>query len=218
LYSPPVEKLKSLVDSGELGDIYYVYSTRANLGQIRRDVNALWNLAPHDVSIILHLIDGQINGETLEVSALGHNYVRKNLIDMAHLWLKFKNSLLAHIHVSWLSPNKTRITQIIGSKSVIVYDDMLPIGKVKIFREGIDNRVNAKDTDAIQLAYRPGNIEMPALENYEPLRAECEHFLECIKNGRQPISGGEMGLRVVKILEAASQSIREGGKVVRCKL
>ncbi len=208
-YSPAVTKIKELLDNDELGKIYYLDSVRINLGPPASEVDVIMDLAPHDFSIIYHLL----GKEPLAISAVGYNYARPDLIDVAHINLWFDNNIMAKVHISWLSPRKTRVFQLMASKKVIYYDEMAQ-EKVKIFSEGIDNRINAKDTDTTELVYRPGDITIPALERKEPLKNECQHFLDCIRENKQPISNGKCGLTIVKMLEAASESAKNNGKII----
>lgn len=212
-YHPAVIRLKEMIDSGELGDIFYIDSCRVNLGPPGSELNVLWDLGPHDLSIILRLIGTFPE----EVSAFGRAYIRPKLEEMIYITLKFPNKVAANIHLSWLAPCKLRRTQIVGSKKVVIFDDTDNLSKLKVFSEGIDTRINATDFGEFQLTYRSGDIVCPSLDNVEPLRAETGHFVECIRNQTTPKTDGENGLRVVKILEAADESMRNGGKPISLK-
>ena len=212
-YSPAVNKMKELITENEIGDIFYIDSSRVNLGPPASEVNAIWDLAPHDVSIILYLL----GKEPVEVSAIGPSYVRPGLEEMAYITLKFPDHVLGHIHVSWLAPCKLRRTQVMASKKVILFDDTQSVEKVKVYSEGIDTRKTANNFGEFQLTYRAGDIFSPNLENLEPLRIECEHFVHCITNGQKPRTDGKDGLRVVKVLEAANLSMKNGGRPVEIR-
>ncbi len=218
-YNPAVKLLKKYITEGLIGDIYYIYSQRLNLGKIRDDVNALWNLAPHDVSIILYLI-----GEMpVSVSAQGMSYIQKGIEDVVFLNLKFAGGICGHIHVSWLDPNKVRRLTLVGSKKMVVYDDVAD-NKIQIFDKGVDSFESREaslgkyeDFGEFQLRLRAGDILIPKVEFDEPLKTETAHFIECIREGKNPISDGRDGLRVTKILEAAMESVRQSSKEVAVK-
>lgn len=210
-YTPAVNKLKDLIESGELGDVYYVYIHRLNLGLFQKDTNVVWDLAPHDISILLYIL-----GETpASVSATGASHVVKGVEDVAFLTIKFGNGRLGHIHVSWLDPSKIRKTVVVGSKKMVVYDDVEPLEKIKIYDKGVKKHDDYKTFGEFQLSYNYGDIHIPKLSTAEPLGIECGHFLECIKEGKTPRSSGEVGLNVVKVLEAAEESIKNNGREVK---
>ncbi|MDP3940226.1 MAG: Gfo/Idh/MocA family oxidoreductase [Deltaproteobacteria bacterium] len=206
LYHPAVDKLEMLVESGELGDIHYMYTQRLNLGVVRKDENAWWSLAPHDVSVILHLF--RDDPET--VSARGESYLRPGVQDVVFVNLHFPDGRMAQIHVSWLDPHKMRKMTIVGSKKMVVFDDMEASEKIKIYDKGAEVGGYASYNEAITL--RQGDIFIPHLDMTEPLRRECAHFVECIETGRTPRTSGQEGLRVVRVLEAAHHSLAEGGR------
>jgi predicted dehydrogenase len=209
LYHPAVEKLEALIGSGELGDIYYMYTQRLNLGVVRKDENSWWSLAPHDVSVILHLF----RDEPETVSARGESYLRQEVQDVVFVNLLFPDRRMAQIHVSWLDPHKMRKMTIVGSKKMAVFDDMEAAEKIKIYDKGADVRLDyASYNEAITL--RQGDIFIPRVEMTEPLMRECRHFVECVANGTSPKTSGEAGLRVVRVLEAAQYSLGEGGRPV----
>lgn len=210
-YSPAVQKLKELIASGEVGEVYYIDSTRINLGPPAARVSVLYDLAPHDLSIIFTLKETEAEA----ICAVGQSYSRNGLEDMAYVTLRFGDGSLGHIHVSWLAPCKLRKTYVVGSKKVVVFDDTESVEKVKVFGEGFDNRVGAEDFGEFQLTYRAGDIYIPYLDNREPLQLECQDFLDSIRKGRSPRSDGRSGLRIVRALEAAERSIRAGGKWVQ---
>jgi predicted dehydrogenase len=205
LYAPPIIAIRTLLQQGELGEIYYVSSTRSNLGPPNTRTDVLWDLAPHDISIVLDLM-----GEPPEaLEAQGGWFTNRDLAEAVFLTMHFSGGRLAHVHVSWLTPNKTRLFQLVCSRRVVVYDDMQPIQKVQVFDSGMDNRVGCGDGDSKHLSYGAGSIFIPALPNDEPLRFECEDFLRSIRDGIPAYSSGERGLEVVRVLEMASDVLRE---------
>jgi predicted dehydrogenase len=192
-YHPGVAKLKEIAGSGELGDIHYIYSNRLNLGQLRADENALWSLGAHDVSVVLHLA----GEEPSELDARGESYMRRGIEDVVFGYLRFPSGLAAHLHLSWLDPHKERRFTVVGSKRMATFDDMDLERKVTVYDKGFD-----QDTASYgEYITRTGDIWSPQIPNREPLRIECEHFVECIREGRAPLSDGESGLRVVRVLE-----------------
>jgi predicted dehydrogenase len=208
LYSPPVIKLKELLESGEIGDIYYAYSTRTNLGQIRKDVNAMWNLAPHDISILLYLFDSA----PTQVTAKGLDKIQDGIEDTVFLYMDFPGKMLAHVHVSWLDPGKVRKLTLVGSKKMVVYDDVDPDAKIRIYDKGVTKVANNKPESfdsfgEFQLLLRAGDVLIPKVAATEPLKAECQHFADCIANDKRPITDGAHGKQVVRILEAAQESM-----------
>jgi predicted dehydrogenase len=208
-YHPCVERMKELLTSGEVGKPYYMYSQRLNLGRIRKDENALWSFAPHDISIILHILDM----EPESVSARGAAYIRSNVEDVVFLDMRFPGGEVAHIHVSWLDPHKVRRTTLVGSRKMVVFDDMEPAEKVRIYDKGVEP--NGRFVGyAESLSLRFGEVVVPAIQMREPLRVECEHFLECVRDRSTPRSDGHDGLRVVRVLDAAQRSLKSGGAPV----
>ena len=192
-YHPGVAKLKEIADSGELGDIHYIYSNRLNLGKLRADENALWSLGAHDVSVVLHLADE----EPYEVDARGESYMQPGIEDVVFGYLRFPSGRAAHLHLSWLDPHKERRFTVVGSKRMATFDDMDIERKVTVYDKGFD-----EDTGSYgEYITRSGDIWSPRIPNREPLRIECEHFVECIREGAQPRSDGASGLRVVRVLE-----------------
>lgn len=208
LYSPPVVKIQEILGRGELGKVFYISSTRVNLGLHQKDISVIWDLAPHDLSMILYWL-GELPTEVL---AAGKDFVQSGIPDVAFIFLRFASGAIAHVQVSWLSPSKLRRTTIVGSSKMLVYDDTQNMEAVKIFDKG----VHFKDPDTFgeyQLSYRTGDIVSPKLETYEPLQAEVSDFLCAITQGRRPRSDGEDGLRVVRVLEAAEKSLSNSGHV-----
>ena len=206
-YNSAVHTLKQLIDSGELGQIYYVDTARLNLGLFQRDLNVLWDLAPHDVSILLYIL-GQ---HPISVSAHGMPCVFEGIHDVVYIDMIFPDNILAHIHVSWLDPCKVRRTTVVGSKKMVVYNDIENSEKIKIFDKGIDKPPYTHSYADFQFSYRYGDVLIPNIRFIEPLRQECQHFLECIQNHSEPQSCGREGLEVVKVLEAAQKSLDKNG-------
>ncbi len=209
-YSPPVNKVKEILDSGEIGDVYYFDSYRVNLGLFQPDLSVVWDLAPHDVSIINYFVGGR---RPVSVNANGQSYTEGHVQDVANITIKFENNIMAHIVVSWLAPSKFRRTTIVGTKKMVVYDDMEPEEKVKIYDKGVE--FSHEEIAQSQVIYRTGDVHAPRIKSVEPLREEMAHFVDCIRTGATPRSDGESGLRVVRILEAAQRSINENGREVR---
>jgi predicted dehydrogenase len=211
VYTGAVRKMHDLIATNVVGDIYYYDSVRVNLGLFQHDVNVIWDLAVHDLSIMDYLLPSK----PYAVSATGISHVMKEPENLAYLTLFFANNLMAHIHVNWLAPVKVRRTLIGGSQRMIVYDDLEPSEKVKIYDKGITLNGNSDEsTYQMLVGYRAGDMWAPHLEITEAIRTEGLHFIDCIQQGDRPISDGESGLRVVRILEAASQSIKQQGRLV----
>jgi predicted dehydrogenase len=209
-YHPVVNRLKEMVAREELGKLYYVYAQRLNLGTVRGDENAMWNFAPHDISSILHVL----GRDPTDVSARGQCYLQKGIEDVVFLTLNFDNEMLAHIHVSWLDPHKIRRLTFVGNRKMAVFDDLEPTEKLKIYDKGAEVTQDY-GSFAEYVSLRFGDITMPYIKMSEPLRLECLHFLDCIRERRTPISDGYDGLRVVQILEAAQESLLQNGRPVR---
>ncbi len=208
-YHPVVQKLKDMIDSGELGTVRYIYSQRLNLGTVRADENALWNFAPHDISVILYLL----GSSPTDVSARGQCYLQPGIEDVVFLAINFNGKAMGHVHVSWLDPHKIRRLTIVGSKRMAVFDDLEPNEKLKIYDKGAEINTDY-NTFAEYVGLRFGDITVPYIRVGEPLRIECEHFLRCVRERSLPLSDGQDGLRVVKVLEAASESLRQNGTPV----
>jgi predicted dehydrogenase len=203
-YHPGVEKLREISASGELGEIFYIYSNRLNLGKLRADENALWSLGAHDVSVVLHLA----GEEPTEVQAFGESYMRPGVEDVAFCYLRFPSGLAAHLHLSWLDPHKERRFTVVGSKRMATFDDMELERKVTVYDKGFDQDFSSYG----EYIARSGDIWSPRVSNEEPLRIECRHFLERVRDGREPRSGGESGLRVVRVLEALQRSLEASSR------
>jgi predicted dehydrogenase len=206
LHHPAVRHLKEMVKRGELGDLLYLYSQRVNLGKVRRDENALWSFAPHDLSVALHLLDA----EPIDVAARGAAFVQPGIEDVVFLHLRFPGGTMAHVHVSWLDPHKLRKFTVVGTRKMVVFDDMEASEKIKIYDKGVDRGgqiVGYGDA----LTVRSGDIVIPSVPLQEPLRIECLHFVECVRERKAPLSDGAGGLAVVRVLAAAQASLESGG-------
>jgi predicted dehydrogenase len=203
-YHPGVRKLKELSETGELGDIYYIYGNRLNLGKLRADENALWSLGAHDVSVLLFLA----GEEPSEAIARGESYVREGVEDVVFCFLRFPSGLSAHLHLSWLDPHKERRFTIVGSRRMATFDDMALEGKLTVYDKGFDEDARTYG----EYITRTGDIFSPRVPNVEPLRVECEHFVQCIRDGSQPRSDGASGVRVVRVLEQLQQTLDASGR------
>lgn len=211
IYTPTVRKIKEIVDSGEIGEVMHICCRRLNLGLFQKDINVAWDLAPHDISIILYLMHAQ----PVAVNCQGKAHVSAGIEDVTNITLSFTNGGFATIQSSWIDPRKVREITIVGTKKMIVYDDTEPLEKVKIY----DKRVEAPphyDTFAeFQYSYHYGDILSPYIQQAEPLKIECQHFIDCVEQGRRPDSSGHEGLAVVRVLEAAAESLKHSGGAVR---
>ena len=210
VYTGAVRKIRELVASNELGDIYYYDSVRVNLGLFQHDVNVIWDLAVHDLSIMDYVLPSQ----PCAVCATGMSHVPGEPENIAYLTLFFDGCLMAHIHVNWLAPVKVRRTLIGGSQKMIVYDDLEPSEKVKVYDKGITINESPESIYQMLIGYRTGDMWAPQLDMTEALRTEALHFIRCVEEGERPITDGEAGLRVVRILEAATQSMAGRGRLV----
>jgi predicted dehydrogenase len=198
-YHPGIARLKALVDEGHLGDVHYIYGNRLNLGQIRADENALWSLGAHDVSVVLHLADE----EPFELSARGESYMREGIEDVVFAFMRFPSGLSAHLHLSWLDPHKERRFTVVGSTRMATFDDMALEGKLTVYDKGFDPKADAVS----EYIPRSGDTWSPQISGVEPLRLECQEFLSSVLEGREPLSGGESGLRVVRVLEGLQHEL-----------
>ena len=203
LYTVAVRKMKEVIDSGELGKIYYISTQRLNLGLFQNDINVIWDLAPHDISIILYLL----GKKPLSVSAHGTSHINPLIEDVAVVTLRFPENLMAIIHVSWLDPDKIRRITVVGSKKMMVYDDVQPTEKIKIYDKGVEKPKHYDTFAEFHYSYKYGDIIIPNISGAEPLRTELNHFIDCIVNDEEPLSNGKNGLDVVKILEATQKSL-----------
>ena len=210
-YHPAVDKMKQLVDAGELGRVFYVYANRLNLGKVRKDENALWSLGPHDISVINYLT----GEEPQEVSARGECYLQDDVEDVVFGYIRYPSGMVGHLHVSWLDPHKSRKITVVGEKKMVVFDDMEADRKVTVYDKGATTTRTQFDTYGEFVTLHFGDIHIPKIGNDEPLRVECAHFVDCIVNDRQPRSDGRDALNVVRVLEAMERSLREGGRPVK---
>ena len=200
-YHPAVQRLKALIDEGELGSLYYLYGNRLNLGVLRANENALWSLGAHDVSVVLHLI----GEEPEECTAQGACYVQDGIEDVVFCYLRFPSGITAHLHLSWLDPHKERRLTVVGAKRMATFDDMLAEGKLAIYDKGFDQA--AGSPSGTSHVTRSGEVLTPPIADSEPLRVECEHFVQCVRDGQTPRSDGHSGLRVVRVLERLQRSL-----------
>jgi predicted dehydrogenase len=206
-YNAAIRTLRDIVRSGELGRIYYVDAARLNLGLFQSDINVLWDLAPHDLSILLYVL----GTDPLAVSARGSANVRPGVHDVAYLDLAFPDGVLAHLHLSWLDPCKVRRVTIVGSKKMVVCNDLADSEKIRIYDKGVDTPYETDQFRDFHLAYRYGDVTIPHVPFQEPLRAQCDHFFDCIRTRTCPQSDGRIGAKVVRILEGADRSLQTGG-------
>jgi predicted dehydrogenase len=210
IYSAPVRRIKEIVDAGDIGEIQYISSRRLNLGLFQKDINVAWDLAPHDISIILYLLDRVPNA----VNCQGKAHVHKGIEDVTNMTIDFPNGGFAMIHSSWLDPNKVREMIIVGSKRMIVYDDNQPLEKIKIYDKRVEAPPHYDSFAEFHYSYHYGDAYIPYIKQVEPLKVETQHFLDCIRTGKRPETSGYEGLRVIQILEAASRSLQNKGERV----
>ena len=207
LFSPAVHRMKEIIDSGDIGEIQYISARRLNLGLFQKDINVAWDLAPHDISIILHLLED----EPQTVSCQGSCHVTRGIEDVTTMYLSFRRNCCAIIQNSWLDPKKTRQMTVVGSKRMIVYDDTEPLEKLKIYDARVEVLPHYDTFAEFNYSYHYGDSYVPYIKQDEPLKMECQHFLDCIREGRTPIACGRKGLEVVRILEAANLSLQRQG-------
>jgi predicted dehydrogenase len=210
VYTGAVQTIKQIVESGNLGQVYYYDSVRVNLGLFQKDVNVLWDLAVHDLSIMDYVL-GQ---EPVAVAATGSAHIQGHQVNIAYLTCYFDGSLISHHHVNWLAPLKVRRTLIGGARQMVVYDDLEPSEKVKVYDKGITVAGDPQGARETMIGYRTGDMWAPQVSLTEGLRMEAQHFLECVTHGRQPLTDGHCGLRLVRILEGAARSLAERGQPV----
>ncbi len=206
-YHPGIERLKQIADGGDLGDIHYVYSNRLNLGKLRADENALWSLGAHDVSVVLRLA----GEEPSDCMAFGESYMRPGVEDVVFCYLRFPSGLAAHLHLSWLDPHKERRFTVVGSRRMATFDDMELERKLTVYDKGFDQDYSSYG----EYIARSGDVWSPKISNEEPLRIECRHFVECVRDGAEPVSGGRSGVRVVRVLEALQRSLEGTSRAAR---
>jgi predicted dehydrogenase len=215
IYNDAIRVVKEIIESGEIGKIYYAYASRLNLGKVRNDVNVMWNLAPHDVSVLNYLLDKK----PVKVSARGLCYIQDGIEDVVYLNIGYEDNINAQIHLSWLDPNKQRMITIVGSKQMLVYDD-ISNDRIMIFDKGIDKQNKNeflgeyKDYGEYQLIQRAGEVRIPKVNINEPLKIECQHFIDCIINKIEPLTGGKSAVEVIRVLEAADYSLRDSGLII----
>jgi len=207
-YNPAVEAMREVIQSGELGEIYYLNSTRVNLGLLQPDINVMWDLAPHDLSIMRFILDA----DPVKVSARGGVYVNtvRNLHEVVYMTVIFDTGALANLRLSWLDPVKQRRITVVGSQKMLVYDDIVD-DKVVVYDKGVEIQPYSVTEDEFHASYRHGEENVAPIEWAEPLRVECSHFLDCIRTGSTPRSSGDVGLRILKVLETAQRSLLNGG-------
>lgn len=210
VYTGAVRKIKEIADSGKLGDILYYDSTRINLGLFQRDVDVIWDLAVHDLAIMDYILPSA----PCAVAATGINHIFGGTENLAYITMFFEENIIAHVNVNWLSPMKVRRTLLGGSKQMIVYDDMEPSEKVKVYDKGITVNSTPDSVYKALVGYRSGDMFAPQLDVSEALKIEIQHFVDCIRTRREPITGGQCGLRVVRILESASLSMKQRGRLI----
>jgi predicted dehydrogenase len=210
LFNAAVVKVREYIESDELGEIFYINTTRVNLGLFQEDINVIWDLAPHDISILNFVL----NARPVAVAAYGKPYIQETIEDVAFLTLEYPRGIIAHLHVSWLDPNKIRRTTIVGAKKMLVYDDVATLEKIRVYDKGVTVQPHYDTFGEFQLAYRFGDIYIPKVDDAEPLKVECLSFLEAIRKGAAVRSTGQEGLAVVEVLEAAQRSLRKGGRLV----
>ena len=206
-YNPAVRALRKIIISGELGRIFYINGIRANLGLFQNGLNVLWDLAPHDISILLYLL----GTEPIKVSARGGACVMDGIHDVVYLHLEFPGNVLAHLHLSWLDPTKVRRITVVGSQKMVVYDDVEPLEKIRIYDKGVNIPPFSYTFEEFKMSYRFGDVVIPYIDSTEPLSVECQHFVDCVRSGARPQSDGSVGLKVVRVTEAAARSLANGG-------
>jgi predicted dehydrogenase len=210
IYSTPVLKIKEIIETGDLGDILYISSRRLNLGLFQKDINVAWDLAPHDISIILYIF-----GEMPKtVNCQGEAHINPNIEDITNMSMNFANGGFATIQSSWLDPNKIREMTFVGSRKMLVYDDVEPMEKIKVYDKRVVSPPHYDTFAEFHYSYHYGDMYSPYLKLVEPLKVECQHFIDCINSGEKPQTGGLEGLQVVQILEASSKSLKSGGSKV----
>lgn len=205
-YNSAVHALKDIITSGEIGDVYYIDAARLSLGLFQKDSNVLWDLAPHDISILLFLLEQ----EPISVSALGMRCAINDVYDNVYMNIAFPNNVFAHVHVSWLDPCKVRRVTVVGSQKMVVYNDITANERIKVYDKGVDVPSFANGFGEYHFNYRHGDVLIPNVRFEEPLKKECLHFLESITENKPPRSNGEVGLRVIKVIEAAERSLLNG--------
>ena len=207
LFSPAVRRMKEIIEAGDIGEVQYIAARRLNLGLFQKDINVAWDLAPHDISILLHLLEEL----PLSVSCQGSSHVTRGIEDVTMMYLTFRKNRCAFIHNSWLDPKKVRQMTVVGSQRMIVYDDTEPLEKLKIYDARVEVPPHYDTFAEFTYSYHYGDAYVPYIKQDEPLKLECQHFLECILQDQSPITNGRLGLEVVRILEGATESLRQQG-------
>ena len=210
LYSPAVKKIKEIIQRGDIGEIRYICARRLNLGLFQKDINVAWDLAPHDIAIILHIMEK----EAVTINCHGSAHITPGIEDVTTMWLNFPDDRSAIIHSSWVDPRKIREMTIVGSKRMIVYDDVSPLEKIRIFDTRVERPPHYDTFAEFHYAYHYGDVYVPYIKQEEPLKNECQHFLDCIRHGTRSLTSGEDGLELVRILEASTESLKKGGAPV----
>ncbi len=211
LFTGAVRKIKQLIDDDVLGDLYYFDSIRINLGLFQKDVNVIWDLAPHDLSIMNYLV----NKKPVAIAATGISHFNDDIENVAYITLYFSNNLIAHFNISWLSPVKIRTTLIGGDKKMVVWNDLVADEKIRVYDRGIDGHgITREKMNTIRKNYRTGDMWCPRVDDVEALKSEAEYFVECVDKSKKPINDGAAGLDVVRMLEAAVKSMKMGGPVI----
>jgi predicted dehydrogenase len=210
VYTAAVQKMRAVIANGELGELYYINSQRLNLGLFQKDINVVWDLAPHDISILLYLL----GRDPISVAAVGMSHVNPFIEDVATITLSFEGSVIAFIQSSWLDPDKIRRMTLVGSRKMLVYDDIEPTSKIRIYDKSVEKPRYYDNFAEFAYSYKYGDITIPQLKGGEPVRNELEHFVDCIQNDTPCLSDGHAGLKVVRILEASMESLRQGGRQI----
>ena len=213
LYTAAVRKMKEIIESGELGDIYYINSQRLNLGLFQKDINVIWDLAPHDVSIILYLL----GREPHSVNAIGTSHINPSIEDVATVTLQFENNVIAFVQTSWLDPDKIRRMTVVGSKKMMVYDDVQPTEKIRIYDKRVESPRHYDTYAEFHYAYKYGDIVIPKIDGAEPIRTELNYFVDVILDKVEPLSDGNDGLQVIKVIEAATMSLTDNNRPIALK-
>lgn len=214
IYHPAVQKIKQLIQKKELGQLFYFDSVRTNLGLFQNDTNVLWDLATHDLSIMDYLLEEN----PLEIIAIGACHIRKDIENVVYVTVRYPKNLLGHIHVNWLAPVKIRAILVSGYKKMIVYNDMEPIEKIKVYNRGITYKEHPENIHQSKYRYRVGDIHSPHIDDEEALYLLCDHFIQCILRRDKPRTDGTQGLRIVTMLEAAQESLKQNGKPIPIQL
>jgi predicted dehydrogenase len=210
LYHAAVQELRRILKAGQLGKLYYIDTQRLNLGLFHQDVNVMWDLAPHDLSMLRYLLDA----DPVAVRAVGAAYIQRGIHDVAFIHLRYADGMIAHAHLSWLHPSKVRRLTLVGDQRMAVYDDVEPHDKVRIYNRGVDRLPHSTTFEEFELSYRTGEIVIPTIGWKEPLQVECRHFVECIRTGEQPLSDGVWSLPITRTLEAIQRSLELDGQEV----